>query len=83
MLKLPFYINYTYFYSIMKVLIACDIDTALIDVLDIEEYIKTKFTQFDNIHVKNVFVEYENMSTLVPNVELKDGEQFIFETLNN
>lgn len=65
----------------MKIIIECELDSPLIDMLDIGNYVRSKLSKIDTLQVLNVYTEYENEDTLIAknNVGVGDNDMMIFE----
>ena len=61
----------------MKILIECEINENLIDNFDIMGYISNKFNNFDEIKIKDIYVQSKKLSI----IDNKTDEQMICESL--
>ena len=61
----------------MKILIECEINENLIDNFDIMNYISNKFNNFDEIKLKDIYVQSKKLSI----IDNKTDEQMICESL--
>lgn len=66
----------------MKIIIECELDSPLIDMLDIGNYVRSKLNKIDALQVLNVYTEYENEDSLIAKNDVGkvgDNDVMIFE----